>query len=70
MDTYYVSIEVPRPGNLVKFVVGEAADKYGILVVKKEETVVLDNCMMIDKKWLVITPVGIFWCPEYDFYVV
>ena len=70
MYTYYVSTKEPLSGNLVKFVVGEAADKYGILVVKKEETVVLDDCMMIDKKWLVITPLGIFWCPEYDFYVV
>ena len=70
MDTYYVSIESPLPGNLVKFVVGEAADKYGILVMKKEKTVILDDCLMIDKKWLVITPVGIFWSPEYDFYVV
>lgn len=70
MHTYYVPIEKPLPGNLVKFVVGEAADKYGILVMKKEKTVILDDCLMIDKKWLVITPVGIFWSPEYDFYVV
>ena len=56
-------------GTLVKFSAGHASGHYGILIIKDEKVVKLDHCLMIDKKWFVVTPVGAFWSPEYDFYI-
>ena len=69
-NTYYVSLQNPYAGALVRFVVGPAEDHYGILIFKKEEIVKLQDCLMIDKQWLVITPVGLIWVNEHDFFVV
>lgn len=38
-----------------------------MLIIKEEKIVRLDDCMMVDKKWFVVTPVGAFWSPEHDF---
>tara|TARA_B100000700_G_scaffold331366_1_gene463521 strand:+ start:4943 stop:5107 length:165 start_codon:yes stop_codon:yes gene_type:complete len=54
----------------VHFVVGPADSCYGILIVKHEKTVKLEDCFMVDKKWFVLTPIGAIWSPEHDFYVV
>ena len=60
----------PHVGALVHFVVGPADSCYGILIVKHEKTVKLEDCFMVDKKWFVLTPIGAIWSPEHDFYVV
>ena len=60
----------PHIGALVHFVIGPASDCYGILIFKKEEVVKLQDCLMIDKQWLTVTPVGIIWVNEYDFFVI
>ena len=70
MDIYYVSLHKPHAGALVRFVVGQAADHYGLLIFKEEEVVKLQDCLMIDKKWLVVTPVGVIWANEHDFFVI
>ena len=54
-------------GTLVKFHQGEAKGHYGILIIKDEKIVRLDDCMMVDRKWFVLTPVGAFWSPEHNF---
>ena len=69
MDIYYVSSKRLCIGTLVKFKSGSARDHYGILIIKDEKIVKLDHCLMVDKKWFVLTPVGAFWSPEHDFYI-
>jgi hypothetical protein len=56
-------------GTLVKFSAGQAHGYYGILIIKDEKIIKLDHCLMIDKKWFVVTPMGAFWSPEHDFYI-
>ncbi len=54
-------------GTLVKFKRGPAEGHYGILIIKDEKIVKLEDCLMVDKKWFVVSPVGAFWSPEHDF---
>ena len=56
-------------GTLVKFKTGAARGHYGLLIIKDEKIVKLSDCLMVDKKWFVLTPVGAFWSPEHDFYM-
>jgi hypothetical protein len=56
-------------GTLVKFKNGQATGHYGLLIIKDEKIIKLSNCLMVDKKWFVLTPIGAFWSPEHDFYV-
>ena len=54
-------------GTLVKFKRGPAEGHYGILIIKDEKIVKLEDCLMVDKKWFVVSPVRAFWSPEHDF---
>lgn len=69
MDNYYVSSKNLYIGTLVKFKAGEARGFYGLLIIKDEKIIKLSDCLMVDKKWFVLTPVGAFWSPEHDFYI-
>jgi hypothetical protein len=69
LDIYYVPSKNLYIGTLVKFKAGDAQGHYGLLIIKDEKIVKLSNCLMIDKKWFVLTPVGAFWSSEHDFYL-
>jgi hypothetical protein len=66
-NIYYVRSTNLYIGTLVKFEKGPAEGHYGILIIKDEKVVKLDNSLMIDKKWFVVTPVGAFWSSEHYF---
>ena len=60
----------PTPGDLIRVIVGTPKCVYGILIASTQNKVELDNAILLEPAWFVLTEYGILQIDTTDFLVI
>ena len=60
----------PAPGDLIRVIVGTPKCVYGILIAPTQNKVKLDDAILLEPAWFVLTEYGILQSDTTDFLVI